>query len=39
VILYVPDYYSSLVVGLSLVVAYLIPGYLLKNRNKRAGHV
>ena len=39
VILYVPGVYSLLVVAVSLMTAYLIPGYLLKNRYNRDGHV
>lgn len=39
VILYVPDLYSFLVVGASIVVAYLVPGYILKNRYNRDSHV
>ncbi len=39
IILYVPGMYSFLVVAASILIAYLIPGYLLKNRYKNAGHV
>ena len=39
VVLYVPDLYSFPVVGASIVVAYLVPGYILKNRYNRDSHV
>ncbi len=38
-ILYVPGIYSVLIVAASIVVAYLIPGYMLKNRYKNQSHV
>lgn len=37
--LYVPEIYSLLMVALSIVVAYLVPGYLLKSKEKNQGHV
>ena len=37
--LYVPEFYSLLMVALSIIVAYLIPGYMLKSRNKNLSYV
>ncbi len=37
--LFTPEIYSLLMVGLSIVVAYLIPGYMLKSKEKSQGHV
>lgn len=37
--LYVPEIYSLLMVALSIIVAYLIPGYMLKSRNKNISYV
>ncbi len=37
--LFVPEIYSLLMVALSIVVAYLVPGYLLKSKEKNQGHV
>ena len=39
VTLYVPEMYSLLMVAMSIIVAYLIPGYMLKSRNKNLSHV
>ena len=37
--LYIPEIYSLLMVALSIIVAYLIPGYMLKSRNKSLSYV
>ncbi|OQX82257.1 MAG: hypothetical protein B6D64_00815 [Bacteroidetes bacterium 4484_276] len=37
--LFVPEIYSLLMVAVSIIVSYLIPGYMLKSRNKNLGHV
>ena len=37
--LFVPEIYSLLMVALSIIVAYLIPGYMLKSKEKSQGHV
>ncbi len=39
VALFIPEIYSLLMVSLSVIVAYLIPGYMLKSRNKNLSHV
>ncbi len=39
VTLFIPDLYSLLAVALSIVVAYLIPGYMLKSRFNKNSHV
>jgi hypothetical protein len=39
VTLFVPEIYSLLMVALSIIVAYLIPGYLLKSMEKKIDHV
>lgn len=37
--IFIPEIYSMLMVSLSIVVAYLIPGYMLKSREKSLNHV
>ncbi|NOX47926.1 MAG: hypothetical protein GXO89_13205 [Chlorobi bacterium] len=37
--LFTPEIYSLLMVALSIVVAYLVPGYLLKSKEKSLSHV
>lgn len=37
--LFMPSYYSLLLVAVSIVVAYLIPGYMLKSRAKNNAYV
>ncbi len=39
VTLFIPDLYSLLAVALSIVVAYLIPGYMLKSRYNKSSYV
>ncbi len=39
VTLFIPDLYSLLAVALSIVVAYLIPGYMLKSRFNKTSYV
>ncbi len=37
--IFIPELYSLLMVALSIVVAYLVPGYMLKSKEKSQGHV
>jgi hypothetical protein len=37
--IFIPEIYSLLMVALSIIVAYLIPGYMLKSKEKNQGHV
>ncbi len=37
--LFTPEIYSLLMVALSIIVAYLVPGYMLKSKEKSQGHV
>jgi hypothetical protein len=37
--LFIPEIYSLLMVALSIIVAYLIPGYMLNTREKNKSHV
>ncbi len=37
--LFIPDIYSLLTIALSVIISYLIPGYLLKSRDKKLSHV
>jgi len=39
VTLFIPEIYSLLAVALSVIVAYLIPGYMLSSRDKRLSYV
>ena len=36
---FIPELYSLLMVALSIIVAYLIPGYMLKSKEKNQSHV
>ncbi len=37
--LFIPDIYSLLTIALSIIIAYLIPGYMLKTRDKNLSYV
>jgi len=39
VTLFIPEMYSLLTVALSVIVAYLIPGYMLSSRDKKLSYV
>ncbi len=39
IMMFVPEIYSFLLMGLSVLVAYLIPGYILKYQNKNLSYV
>ena len=39
VTLFIPEIYSLLMVAMSIIVAYLIPGYMLKSKEKNQSHV
>jgi len=37
--IFIPELYSMLMVALSIVVTYLVPGYMLKSKEKNLSHV
>ncbi len=39
ILLFIPEMYSFVVIGLSIIIAYLIPGYILKHQNKNMSYV